>query len=214
MRNTQYTIRNLIWDVDGTLFDTYPAMAAAMRATLAELGADVPMERLETLARVSMDHCIETVSEAHRLDAQVILKGFLQHYASISSEDQPPYPGVRDVCEAILSAGGKNVIVTHRRRAATAALLAAHDMERYFADAITYDDGYPRKPDPAAFVAALEQNALLREETMTVGDRDIDILAGQAAGVATCLFGAPRDDVTPDLIIADFSELLRVLASR
>jgi phosphoglycolate phosphatase-like HAD superfamily hydrolase len=148
------------------------------------------------------------------LDAQVILKGFLRHYASIPSEDQPPFPGVRGVCEAILTAGGKNVIVTHRRQETTAALLAAHDMARYFAGAVTHDDGYPRKPDPTAFVAALEQNALPREETMTVGDRDIDILAGQAAGVATCLFGAPRDDVTPDMFIADFGELLRVLASR
>lgn len=207
-------IRNLIWDVDGTLFDTYPAMAAAMRATLAELGADVPADRLETLARVSVDHCIEAVSEAHRLDAQAILKGFLWHYASIPPEGQPPFPGVREVCEAILAVGGKNVIVTHRRRETTAALLATHDMARYFAGAVTHDDGYPRKPDPAAFVAAIEAHDLPREETMTVGDRDIDILAGQAAGVATCLFGAPRDDVAPDLIIAGFDELLLVLTAR
>jgi phosphoglycolate phosphatase-like HAD superfamily hydrolase len=80
--------------------------------------------------------------------------------------------------------------------------------------AVTHDDGYPRKPDPAAFVAALERHALPREGTMTVGDRDIDILAGQAAGVVTCLFGAPRDDVAPDLIIADFGELLLVLAAQ
>jgi phosphoglycolate phosphatase-like HAD superfamily hydrolase len=204
-------IRNLIWDVDGTLFDTYPAMAAAMRATLAELGADVPAGRLETLARVSMDHCIETVSEAHRLDAQVILKGFLRHYASIPSEDQPPFPRAREVCEAILAAGGKNVIVTHRRRESTVALLAAHDLARYFAGAVTHDDGYPASP--TRVVAALRTHALPRRDD----DRwrpDIDILAGQAAGVVTCLFGAPRDDVAPDLIIADFGELLLVLAAQ
>jgi phosphoglycolate phosphatase-like HAD superfamily hydrolase len=100
-------IRNLIWDVDGTLFDTYPAMAAAMQATLANLGADVPTDRLETLARVSMDHCIETVSEAHRLgagDPERFQVALCQHLVG----DNHRFPACQ-VCEAILTTGRKNV---------------------------------------------------------------------------------------------------------
>jgi phosphoglycolate phosphatase-like HAD superfamily hydrolase len=208
MHNPQSVIRHLIWDVDGTLFNTYPAMAAAMRAALADLGVDESSDRLGALARVSVDHCVSTMSGEHRLDPATIVAGFLRSYARIAPEDQPPFAGVREVCAAICAAGGKNAIVTHRRRESTAGLLAAHDMGRYFVGAVTHDDGYPRKPDPAAFVAAIEAHGLPREETMTIGDRDIDILAGQAAGVATCLFGTPGDAVTPDLIIGSFDELL------
>ncbi len=32
-------IRNIIWDADGTLFDTYPAIASAFQAAMADLGA-------------------------------------------------------------------------------------------------------------------------------------------------------------------------------
>lgn len=207
-------IRNIIWDVDGTLFDTYPTMAAAMRAALADFGVDAPADRLEALARVSVDHCIATVSEAHHLNAEDILDGFIRHYARTGPEDQPPFPGARLVCAAVCAAGGKNVIVTHRRRESTAALLAVHDMAFYFTGSITHDDGYPRKPDPAAFVAALETYGLPRAETMTVGDRDIDILAGQAAGVIACLYGPAVDGLAPDLTIRSFDELLRYLAAQ
>jgi len=84
-------------------------------------------------------------------------------------------------------------------------------MAHLFSASITGDDGYSRKPDPAAFVAALELCDLPRGETITVGDRDIDILGGQAAGLFACLFGTPSDEVAPDLVIARFDELLLLL---
>jgi histidinol phosphatase-like enzyme len=42
-------------------------------------------------------------------------------------------------------------------------------------------DAYPRKPDPAAFNAIIERHGLVRDETMAIGDRDIDVLAGRSA---------------------------------
>ena len=73
------------------------------------------------------------------------------------------------------------------------------------------DDGYPRKPDPAAFEAALAIYHLEREETLTVGDRDIDILAGQAAGLFSCFYGDVTDGIQADLMISHFDELYEYL---
>jgi HAD superfamily hydrolase (TIGR01509 family) len=205
-------LRNIIWDVDGTLFDTYPAMAGALQTALLDFGVDAPVDWLESLARRSMDHCIASLAQTYALGEADILRTFLEQYGRRSLIEQPPFPGVRAVCEQICAAGGKNVIVTHRRRAGTEGLLAAHDMRDYIAGSITGDDGYPRKPHPAAFEAALETYDLPPAETLTVGDRDIDILAGQAAGLFACLFGPPVDGIAPDLVIGDFSELLMYLA--
>jgi phosphoglycolate phosphatase-like HAD superfamily hydrolase len=55
---------------------------------------------------------------------------------------------------------------------------------------------------------------LQREETMAVGDQDIDVLAGQAAGIFTCLFGLKTDEVVAHLTIISFDELYRYLVSR
>jgi phosphoglycolate phosphatase-like HAD superfamily hydrolase len=52
---------------------------------------------------------------------------------------------------------------------------------------------------------------LQREETMAIGDRDIDILAGQAAGIFTCLFGFEAEGLAADLTISSFDVLYHYL---
>jgi len=205
--------RYIIWDVDGTLFDTYPAMAQAFKAALNDLGQDAPASWIEGLVRRSMDHCLSTLAATYQLPEEAIGQGFDRYYCAIRPEEQRPFPGVVAVCRYICSGGGKNVIVTHRGQEGTLELLTAHQMTEYFAGWLTHQDGYPRKPDPAAFEAALQRYDLKREETMTVGDRAIDILAGQAAGLFSCLFGPEADGVAPDLTVGSFDELYQFIAT-
>ncbi|MBI4790516.1 MAG: HAD-IA family hydrolase [Chloroflexi bacterium] len=204
--------RNVIWDVDGTLFDTYPAIAKAFKAGLNDLGKDAPLIWIERLAKQSLGHCVSTLADQFQLSAPDIEQAFGEHYDSTMPEALPPFPGVIAICKYICSIGGKNLIVTHRGRAGTAELLTANDMALYFADCLARDDGYPKKPHPGAFDAIIKTHNLRREETMTVGDRDIDMLAGRAAGVCTCLFGSESDGVVADLVIASFAELFHHLA--
>jgi HAD superfamily hydrolase (TIGR01549 family) len=199
--------RNLIWDVDGTLFDTYPGFACAFQAALADLGKAASQEWITSLARVSMDFCLTSLAERFQLDLQELERKFDQHYQQIGYLEQPAFPGVKELCESICSVGGRNVIVTHRRKVGTAGLLATHHLEKYFSGSITADDGFPRKPAPDAFEAALRDYGLECAETMAVGDRDIDVLAAQSAGIFACLFGPPMDGISADLTISNFTEL-------
>lgn len=205
--------RNIIWDVDGTLFDTYPAIARAFKAALNDLGKDASLDWVESLAKVSLGHCVTTLAEKYHLSEEEIGDAFGEHYNKTLPEEQPPFPGVIAACEYICKMGGKNVIVTHRGRAGTGELLAANGMTHLFAGCLARDDGYPKKPDPAAFEASLEMHSLPREETLAVGDRDIDVLAGKAAGVFTCLFALEAGEAGADLMISSFDELYRFLIS-
>lgn len=204
--------RNIIWDVDGTLFDTYPAIARAIRAALNDLGKDTSLAQIMTLARQSLNHCGTVLAEKYHLDRSKLDHTIEKHFDRITFEENPPFPGVVEICQYICSIGGRNVIITHRGREGTKGLLTTHNLEEYFSGHITRDDGYPRKPDPAAFEAALAIYRLKREETLTVGDRAIDILAGQAAGLFSCFFGDGSDSIQADLVINHFSELHTYLA--
>jgi HAD superfamily hydrolase (TIGR01509 family) len=203
-------IRYLIWDMDGTLFDTYPAIAGALGAALGDLGASASLDWIEGLAKKSLSHCASTLISKFNVNSEELQERFGQYYGSITPQEQPPFPGVIDVCEYMRSSGGTNVIVTHRGRESTNRFLTAHNMAHYFADMITGDDNYPRKPDPASFEAMIEKHNFRREETLAIGDRDIDILAGQAAGVRTCFLGA-EPQVSADYIITDFATLHRIM---
>ncbi len=212
-RMDEPVIKNIIWDVDGTLFDTYPAIARAFRAALADLGKDSDLDRILGLSRQSLGLCTTTLAAENRLNEDELDRAFGDQYDRIKPGDQPPFPGAKEICQYITSIGGKNVILTHRGRKGTDELLAAHDMARFFSGSITREDGHPRKPDPAAFEAALETCALQKKETLTVGDREIDVLAGRAAGIRTCLFRGEDSETIADFTIHDFSELRQYILS-
>ncbi len=205
--------KNILWDVDGTLFDTYPAIARSFRAALNALGTDAGLDRIETLARESLGLCSSTLAAEHHLNEEELDRAFAAQYENVKYEDQTPFPGVKALCEYVCSRGGKNVIVTHRGRKGTAGLLAAHKMAKFFSGCITREDGYPRKPDPSSFAAAMKLFGLKPEETVAVGDREIDAQAGRAAGVFTCLFGNGSEETGSDLSVRDFSELHRFMTS-
>ena len=207
-------IRNIIWDVDGTLFDTYPPIARAFKNAIEYLGKDVSTERIEELSKISLDHCVSTLSTECQLDKEDIEREFKHHYGEISVEENPPFSGVVEICDYICSISGKNVIVTHRGREGTVELLSAHNLIDKFAGYIVREDGHPRKPDPASFIAALDRNNLKREETINVGDREIDIVAGQSVGIFSCLYGSNRYNVKPDLVVKNFKDLYRFILDK
>jgi phosphoglycolate phosphatase-like HAD superfamily hydrolase len=205
-------IKNLLWDFDGTLIDTYPAIAAAFQASINVLGADVPREQVLQLARVSLDHCTNQLSEITGLDPQAIADGFKGFYSSSPAEVSPPFPGVRELCTWAVVSGGVNVIVTHRGGRSMEALLVAHGLRSLFAGWIAHEDGFPRKPAPDAFLAIMDRYHINPIDTLALGDRDLDLEAAQAAGVGySCAYGSGPFNIHADFVVQDFEQLLVLL---
>lgn len=206
-------IRNILWDVDGTLFDTYPAITYAISQALNGLGQSAALNVLDSLARQSIEHCLATLAQRFDLDRGLLRQRYLAAYAALPLANQPPMPGVEAVCAAIVRRGGLNVAVTHRDVRTTQTLLDAHGLALYFAGIVSVEQGYPRKPDPAMALAALERFGLDRAATLMIGDRELDVQAGRAAGVGTCLYGRACVPQPADLHIDQYSQLLALLAS-
>jgi phosphoglycolate phosphatase-like HAD superfamily hydrolase len=204
-------IRNIIWDADGTLFDTFPAFTSAFSAALEDLGGCASLEWIDHLARISLDHCVETLAAENNLGVDAVRAGFRRHYSNISLMEQLPFSGVIDVCQLILSFGGINVIVTHRGLQSLLRLLDAHSMLHLFTAYLTGDDPFPQKPDPAMFEEMMERYGLNREDTLTVGDRVLDVKAGKAALIRTVYFGTSSLDTGADYSITDYAELKRLI---
>ncbi len=207
-------IKYLIWDAGGTLFDTYPAVVEACQAALGGFGKEAPSEWVMALCKQTTAYGIHTLAKTFSLDEETFQQHFKRSYADIGAQCQPPFPGVEAVCRYVCEMGGQNFIVTHRSRPSLEALLTAHRMAQYFTDFITQEDAYPRKPDPAAIEALLVRHALDRSRCLLVGDRDLDIVAGQRAGIHTCFFGSEPHETQPDLEITDYTVLLHWLQAQ
>ena len=84
-------------------------------------------------------------------------------------------------------------------------------MASYFTDIVAADDDFPRKPDPSALLYLIQRHNIEPHSAIVVGDRELDILAGQRAGLKTCLFRGSFSDLSPDLRIESYQELLKLL---
>jgi phosphoglycolate phosphatase-like HAD superfamily hydrolase len=120
---------------------------------------------------------------------------------------------VGEICAWIHQHDGLNVIVTHRRVQSTQELLDFHELSSCFDDILSSEQGYPRKPDPTMIFATLEKHNLLPEETFFIGDCDLDIQSGRAAGIHTCLFGILELPTPVDIMINNYDQLLTKLAN-
>ena len=199
-------ITNLIWDVDGTLFDTYPAIVQAFLQALQSFGKSASAEDVDALAKVGLSYCATVLAKRFRLEKEELEERFGDLYSAIPKAAQPPFAGVKAVCQAIVDQGGINAIVTHRGRESTETLLTVHGMRHLFVEIVAGDAGYPKKPSPAAFRAIIDKLNLDRSQTAAIGDRDIDIEAGKAAGVMTCWFRGHPSQIEPDFVFSDYSE--------
>jgi HAD superfamily hydrolase (TIGR01509 family) len=204
-------IKNLFWDLDGTLFDTYPAITYAISKSLNELGGTIALNVIEGLARESIGYCLETLAARFKLDPNLLRTRYVEIHRELPPANQPPFPGARETCTFVHQNGGQNIIITHREVASCHLLLETHKMSALFDDVFSTEQGYPRKPAPEMILAALGKYNLDPVETMMVGDRALDIQAGQAAGVATCLFGQAGISSLPSLYIQKYDELLAYL---
>jgi HAD superfamily hydrolase (TIGR01509 family) len=198
-----------IWDFDGTLFDTYPHMAAAMKGALAELGVHETIEDVLRTLKRSEGACLTYYKRRNGLGNE--LDRFYYRYELPWSQVKP-FPGAAEVCGAIVDRGAHNYLYTHRNRKALE-LLAGQGMERLFTDAITREDGFADKPAPDALLVLMERNGISPRDAVMIGDRDIDLLAGRNAGLAGCLFdpGGYYPDFPADFRVKSMAELKRLL---
>lgn len=202
----------VLWDFDGTLFDTYPPLARSIRRALADFDVAVQEDTIAAMLRGTLSNTLATLTARYDLHLVALQDRMTFYSRQTTVRDKHPFPGAIRTLERVLVCGGQNFLVTHRDLDSLVVLLDWYRVTGLFADIITADDGFARKPDPESFNAMIERHALSRSRVLAVGDRDLDIQAGQAAGVHTCLFNArPSPGVMPDFVIGSFTELEHLL---
>lgn len=183
----------LLWDLDGTIFDTYPAILNSFIA-VHEAAHGKTTDRAEALrwlkknSKLAFEHY--GISEDYRA-----LFAELDHK---EAEDScMPFAGVKNV----LAKADVNVIVTHRKKTSTIELLTKWELLDYFDEIVSpEDDGFPRKPDAAAYLYLKEKHGI----EWAVGDRSLDLIPAREAGLKTVAF--QNADIEADVYLDVYDE--------
>ena len=204
-----------IWDFDGTLFDSYPEIAAAIKGAFGDLGCPVAFEEAYRLTKISVGHALHTLKERFSLsqpeaELKDRFREFVKEDPSVGSF--LPYEGIPELLEEIVRRGGKNYLFTHRGLSALK-YLETSSLAHLFSDTITSADGFAPKPAPDAVLHLMQKYNMDKGRVVMVGDRDIDILSGQSAGASGCLFDPDHfyEDFVIELRAKDIQELHALL---
>ena len=179
-------IKAVIWDLDGTLLNTLDDLAASVNAALAMNG--MPLRSTEEV-RAFVGNGIRRLmvravpgGEANPAFDKA-LEDFTRHYGAHSRDRTRPYDGILEMLDRLSAAGVKHAIVSNKIDFAVKALSRAYFGERMCA-AIGDEPSRARKPAPDSVLAAMREMGVTAQETVYVGDSDVDVLTARNAGVA------------------------------
>lgn len=182
---------SIIWDLGGTLLDTYPVVDRALASAVhgpGEPSAEA-LEEVARLTRVSSGHAIETLAQRYGVPEAELRTAYESTKATWEVTPPPVTDGAREVIAAVRAGGGLNLVATHRPRESAVALIEKVEIE--VDDLICASDGFARKPDPAMAQELLRRHALDPSAVLAVGDRPGDVAAAQSAGVRGVLLETP-----------------------
>lgn len=214
-----------LFDLDGTLVDSAPDLAAAVDNTLEQLGrkpaglAQVrqwvghgsPILIRRALAGKADWDPPSATDDAPFNDALAL---FFNHYRQLNGTRAGVYPGVSACLDALQQRGCRMAVVTNKPEQFVTPLLKQLGLDQYFQLLVGGDTLSTKKPDPAPLLHAMNALQGSRGTTVMIGDSGADVSAAQAAGIPCVAvtygynFGQPVQSLGADAVVDSLSELL------
>ena len=176
-----------IWDLDGTLLDSYEAILSGIEETFAQFSIPYDKEKVrEFILKYSVQDLLEQVAEERKLDAEVLNQVRAQ---SLSEKNAQVVlmPGARDVLNWADQVGIQQFVYTHKGDNALT-ILRDLGLESYFKEILTSQSGFARKPNSEAATYLLDKYQLNPEKTYYIGDRTLDVEFAQNSGIQSLNF--------------------------
>ncbi|HDR8908105.1 TPA: phosphoglycolate phosphatase [Burkholderia multivorans] len=192
----------VLFDLDGTLADTAPDLAAAVNKMQRVRGLpETPLDPLRRLAsagaRGLLGGAFGITPDTPGYDA--MRDEFLANYAADICVQTTLFPGIAEVLDELEARGVRWGIVTNKAMRLTAPLVELLGLASRAACVVGGDTTPHSKPHPAPLLHAAGLLALAPDRIVYVGDDLRDIQAGYAAGMATvaAAYGYCGDGAAP-----------------
>ncbi|WP_296172824.1 HAD family hydrolase [uncultured Streptococcus sp.] len=176
-----------IWDLDGTLLDSYEAILSGIEETFGEFAIPYDKEKVrEFILKYSVQDLLVQVAEERKLDVEVLNQVRAQSLAEKNAQ-VVLMPGARDVLDWTDQVGIRNFIYTHKGDNAFT-ILRNLGLESYFTEILTSQSGFARKPNPEAANYLIDKYQLNPDNTYYIGDRTLDVEFAQNSGIQSINF--------------------------
>ncbi|HJR20192.1 MAG TPA: phosphoglycolate phosphatase [Dongiaceae bacterium] len=209
--------KTLVFDLDGTLVDSAPDIAAAVNALFAEL--DLPEVELALICRmigdgapVLLERALSHVGAAQT--AADLMPRFSVHYGDNAVRLTTVYPAVVETLTHLRGLGCRLGVCTNKPIGPTRAVLAALGLDALI-EAVVGGDSLPQhKPAPEPLLAVIRALDGMPDDAVLIGDSAVDLACAEAAGVPAIIIPSGYGMAEPKatIIAASFADLPRAIA--
>ena len=176
-----------IWDLDGTLLDSYEAILLGIEETFGQFSIPYDKEKVrEFILKFSVQDLLEKVAEKRKLDVEVLNQVRAQNLAEKNAQ-VVLMPGASEVLDWADETGIQQFVYTHKGDNALT-ILRDLGLESYFTEILTSQSGFARKPSSEAATYLLDKYQLDSEKTYYIGDRTLDVEFAQNSGIQSINF--------------------------
>ncbi len=181
--NYKYT--SCIFDLDGTLTNTLEDLKNSVNFALQSEG--LPLRSKEEIRRFVGNGVLKligrSVPENTPKDVELkVLETYRKHYAVHLNDTTTPYDGIVPMLKTLQRDGIKTAVVSNKGDEAVKVIV-----KRFFGDiislAIGRKDDVPAKPAPDSVWSAMKQLGCSADETIYIGDSEVDIETAHNAGL-------------------------------
>jgi 2-phosphoglycolate phosphatase len=209
-------VRGVIFDLDGTLIDSYQAIYLSFYYTYSEMGLPpLSFKQVEKAVGRGLSHTFRELLGEERVPLALSL--FRKRYEEVFRTHTHLLPDVRQVVESLQDQGIQLAVATNKLGRFSRAILEHFGIAERFAVILGDGDVSQNKPDPEMLYLALEKMGVGKEKAIFVGDSVIDIQTGKNAGIR--VFAVPtgntdREDLVkaqPTVILSRLLDLLSLV---
>lgn len=207
-------IKNILFDLDGTLIDTNQLIIYALKETSKKfLDRDLSEDDLNAILGKILVEQMNYLSEHNQQE-------MIEYYRGIYSEKHDEmikeFPGIRVMLDDLVNLDCKTAIVSSKGRNGIERALKHFQFHNHFSVVVSSYDVINSKPHPESALKAMQHLDALPQETIIVGDSPYDIICGSNAGIKTALVDwtiFPKKsfiDLKPDFYIKTPSDILEL----
>lgn len=196
-----------VWDLDGTLIDSYPAILGALEVTYAHYGWLFEREQVaDYILAYSVAQLLEELADEYQMEKET-LKVFYSEELKKRDGDLQLFSEARATLEWTREKGIQNFIYTHKGKN-TLHVLSMLGIEEFFEEVLHSQSGFERKPDPAAMNYLVAKYDLDRSHTYYIGDRYLDMTFAIQSGIKSISLTQPASE--ENLFISSLSEIVQL----
>lgn len=216
--NNHHLYRAVLFDFDGTLADSYPAITASVNHVRAQHGLP-PLSEPEVRRHVGRGagYLLEHTVPVGSLDANIA--AYRGHHPSVLRSGTRLLPGAMEALKALHEGELLLGVCSNKPVPFTRQLVAYLGIASYLNVVLGPEDVPNPKPAPDMLCAALARLKVTANETLYLGDMSVDIQTARAAGVSVWVVPTGSDTIEtlrqahPDRLLRDLGELPALLAA-